>query len=103
MSPSPFAPPAPWVRRLTARSDIALALLVTAIVALIVLPVPPFMLDTLIALSIASGVGLLMLSMYVHSPLALSTFPALLLFTTLFRYSWVGHQFARLGDREAGK
>jgi type III secretion protein V len=85
MSRSPFAQPAPWVRRLTARSDIALALLVTAIVALIVLPVPPFMLDTLIALSIASGVGLLMLSMYVHSPLALSTFPALLLFTTLFR------------------
>jgi type III secretion protein V len=85
MERSPLAPTAPWLRRLTARSDIALALLVTAIVALIVLPIPPFVLDGLIALSITSGVGLLMLAMYVHSPLALSTFPSLLLFTTLFR------------------
>jgi type III secretion protein V len=80
-----ITPPMPWLQRLTARSDVALALLVTAIVALIVLPIPPFLLDSMIALSIASGVGLLMLAMYVHSPLALSTFPALLLFTTLFR------------------
>ncbi len=80
-----IAPSSPWLQRLTQRSDIALALLVTATVALIVLPIPPFVLDSLIAVSIASSVGLLMLSMYVHSPSALSTFPALLLFTTLFR------------------
>jgi type III secretion protein V len=80
-----IAPSSPWLQRLTARSDIALALLVTATVALIVLPIPTFLLDSLIALSIASSVGLLMLAMYVHSPSALSTFPALLLFTTLFR------------------
>jgi type III secretion protein V len=76
---------APWVQRLTSRSDIAIALLLAAIVVLFVLPVPPWLLDAMIALSIASGVGLLMLATYVHSPLALSTFPALLLLTTLFR------------------
>ncbi len=76
---------APWIQRLTARSDIAIALLLAAIVVLIVLPIPPILLDAMIALSIASGVGLLMLATYVHSPLALSTFPALLLLTTLFR------------------
>ena len=75
----------PWLQRLTARSDIFLAIFVSLTVALIVLPIPPFLLDTLIAVSIASSVGLLMMSMYVPSPLALSTFPALLLFTTLFR------------------
>jgi type III secretion protein V len=74
-----------WLQRLTARSDIFLAVFVSLTVALIVLPIPPFLLDTLIAVSIASSVGLLMMSMYVPSPLALSTFPALLLFTTLFR------------------
>jgi type III secretion protein V len=74
-----------WLQRLTARSDIFLAIFVSLTVALIVLPIPPFLLDTLIAVSIASSVGLLMMSMYVPSALALSTFPALLLFTTLFR------------------
>jgi type III secretion protein V len=74
-----------WLQRLTARSDIFLAIFVSLTVALIVLPIPPFLLDTLIAVSISSSVGLLMMSMYVPSPLALSTFPALLLFTTLFR------------------
>jgi type III secretion protein V len=76
---------APWVQRLTSRSDVAIALLLAAIVVLFVLPIPPWLLDAMIALSIACGVGLLMLATYVHSPLALSTFPALLLLTTLFR------------------
>lgn len=79
------APPVTWLQRLTSRSDIFLAIFVSLTVALIVLPIPAFLLDTFIAVSIASSVGLLMLSMYVPSPLALSTFPALLLFTTLFR------------------
>lgn len=74
-----------WVQRLTSRSDLAIGLLLAAIVVLFVLPIPPFLLDAMIAVSIASGVGLLMLATYVHSPLALSTFPALLLLTTLFR------------------
>jgi type III secretion protein V len=74
-----------WLTRATARSDVFLAIFVSLTVALIVLPIPPFLLDTLIAVSIASSVGLLMMAMYVPSPLALSTFPALLLFTTLFR------------------
>jgi type III secretion protein V len=87
MKPDPLRAAAPmtWLQRLTARSDVFLAIFLSLTVALIVLPVPPFLLDTLIAFSIASSVGLLMLSMYVASPLALSTFPALLLFTTLFR------------------
>jgi type III secretion protein V len=85
MSVSSAPAAARWVQRLTSRSDLAIALLLAAIVVLFVLPIPPFLLDAMIALSIASGVGLLMLATYVHSPLALSTFPALLLLTTLFR------------------
>jgi type III secretion protein V len=73
------------VQRLCARSDIALAVFVALTIGLVFLPVPPFLLDSLIAVSIASSVGLLMMAMYVPSALALSTFPALLLFTTVFR------------------
>lgn len=73
--------------RLSSRGDIALVALVVAIIALMVLPMPPALLDTLIALNIAASVGLLMLAIYVPSASGLSTFPSLLLFTTLLRLS----------------
>ena len=73
--------------RLTPRGDLALLGLLMAIIALLVLPVPAALLDGLIALNIALSIGLLMLSMYVGSSLGLSTFPSLLLFTTLLRLS----------------
>jgi len=60
---------------------------VVAIICLMVLPLPQFVLDTLIAINIASSIGLLLLTMYVSSPLALNTFPTLLLFSTLLRLS----------------
>jgi len=68
-------------------ADIALALLLVAIVALFVLPLPAPMLDVLIAGNLAASLVLLIVAMYVPSPLSLSTFPSLLLFTTLFRLS----------------
>ena len=73
--------------RLAPRGDLALLGLLMAIIALLVLPVPAALLDGLIALNIALSIGLLMLSMYVGSSLGLSTFPSLLLFTTLLRLS----------------
>jgi type III secretion protein V len=67
--------------------DVLLATLAVAVISLMVLPLPPALLDTLIAINIGLSVLLLMMSMYVPSPLALSTFPTLLLFTTLLRLS----------------
>lgn len=72
-------------RMLLPRSDLLLALLVVAVIALMILPLPPFVLDSLIAVNLSMSVVLLMVSLYIGSPLALSTFPSLLLFTTLFR------------------
>ncbi len=72
---------------ITRRGDLAVVALVIAVIALMVLPIPPALLDTLIAINIAASIGLLMLAVYVKSPLALSTFPSLLLFTTLLRLS----------------
>lgn len=71
--------------KLTQYSDIVLALLVVAVIALMILPLPTVMVDALIALNLSMAVSLLMLSLYIPSALSLSTFPTLLLFTTLFR------------------
>jgi type III secretion protein V len=68
-------------------SDIALVVTVTAIVGLMVMPVPLLLLDSLIAANILISITLLMMAAYVPSTLALSTFPALLMFTTLLRLS----------------
>lgn len=75
------------LHELSERGDVLLGALVLSVIALMVLPVPLFVLDTMIAANIAASVGLLMLSFYAPSALALSTFPSLLLFTTLFRLS----------------
>jgi type III secretion protein V len=66
-------------------NDLLLAALLVAIVALFVLPLPTPLLDLLIATNLAVSLVLLIVAMYVPSALSLSTFPSLLLFTTLFR------------------
>ena len=65
--------------------DLLLAALLMAIVGLFVLPLPTPVLDLLIAANLAASLVLLIVAMYVPSALSLSTFPSLLLFTTLFR------------------
>jgi type III secretion protein V len=65
--------------------DLLLAALLMAIVGLFVLPLPTPLLDLLIAANLAMSLVLLIVAMYVPSALSLSTFPSLLLFTTLFR------------------
>ncbi|MDR6537766.1 type III secretion system export apparatus subunit SctV [Variovorax soli] len=66
-------------------NDLLLAGLLVVVVALFVLPLPTPLLDLLIACNLAISLVLLIVAMYVPSALSLSTFPSLLLFTTLFR------------------
>jgi type III secretion protein V len=49
------------------------------------LPIPPALLDLLLAANLSISILLLVISMYVPNVLAFSTFPSLLLVTTLFR------------------
>jgi len=67
--------------------DVILAVVVVLILSLMILPIPPAFLDLLLALNLSISVLLLMLSMYVPHILEFSTFPSLLLVTTLFRLS----------------
>jgi type III secretion protein V len=69
------------------RGDLAAAAVIVVIIALLVVPLPTPLLDGLIATNLAVSLALLMLSMYAPSSLGLSTFPSLLLLTTLFRLS----------------
>ena len=63
----------------------ALAFVVLSIVAMLVVPLPPALLDLLLALDVMGAAALLVVSLSVRDPLDLSAFPALLLVATLFR------------------
>jgi len=76
-----------YVFRLTKYNDLVLAGLIVAIIALMILPLPTPMVDALIATNLSIAVMLLMLALYIPSAVSLSSFPTLLLFTTLFRLS----------------
>src|ERR1041384_7171918 len=70
---------------LSKSSAIVLALVVVAIVGLMIVPLPPHLLDVLLTFNISIGVVLLLISLYVPAALHLSVFPTLLLITTLYR------------------
>lgn len=65
--------------------DMILAAGVLVIMALLLIPLPPFMLDILLAINITISVLTLLISLYLISPLDFSSFPTILLITTLFR------------------
>jgi type III secretion protein V len=72
---------------LARHTDFALAGLVVAVIVMMALPLPPWSLDILVALNISIGVVILLVALFIPSPLAFSTFPSVLLITTLFRIS----------------
>jgi type III secretion protein V len=73
------------VLKLSRFNDVILAFLVMMIIVLMIIPIPTWLLDILLAVNLTISVLLLMLSMYIPRTLELSTFPSILLFTTLFR------------------
>jgi type III secretion protein V len=72
---------------LVQRADFALAIVMVLILMMMILPIPTMMVDIMIALNMGIAMILLMVAVYIPSPLAFSSFPAVLLITTLFRLS----------------
>ncbi len=66
-------------------TDILLSIGVILILALMIIPLPPFFLDFLIAVNISTALLVLIVSLYINKPLDISIFPGLLLVLTLFR------------------
>ncbi len=73
------------VAAVTSRNDIVLAVFIVAIIFMMILPLPTLLVDALIGLNMTLSAILLMVAMYLPSPLAFSSFPSVLLVTTLFR------------------
>ena len=67
--------------------DIALAVGLMGILSVMVIPLPPFMIDILLSLGIAASTVLLLTAVYAARALDFSAFPSMLLVTTLFRLS----------------
>lgn len=66
-------------------SDLVLVAGVVAIIGLMIMPLPMVGIDALVALNMLIGVGLLLIAIYIPAPVAFSSFPSVLLLTTLFR------------------
>ena len=70
-----------------ALQSLAAPILVIAILALMVLPMPPWLLDTFFTLNIATALMVMMIAAYMIKPLDFAAFPSVLLLTTLMRLS----------------
>ena len=70
---------------LKGRFDILAGFGILGIVLMIIIPLPPFLLDVLLSVNIALSILILLLTLFSTNVLQLSMFPTILLVTTLFR------------------
>ena len=69
------------------RGDIALALGVLTILVVLILPLPSLVLDLFLAISITVSILILMTALFIQAPLEFSSFPTILLISTMLRLS----------------
>lgn len=69
------------------RTDVIVAFLVVAIIGLIIVPLPAFLLDLLIVVNLTIAINILLITLFTKNVLEFSTFPTVLLITTIFRLS----------------
>ncbi len=74
-----------WLTAARPGTDVGLALGVAALLAVLLVPLPPLVLDAGLALSITLSVLVLMTALFLRRPLDFTSFPQLLLLTTLLR------------------
>ena len=86
LAPGAFSVPTlGTLNRLFRSSDIGLAVSVMAIIIVLILPLPPMLLDVLLAVSIVFSVLILMTALFIQTPLEFSSFPTVLLIATMMR------------------
>jgi len=73
------------VAKITSQTDVIIPFVIIAVMAMLILPMPEWMLDFCLLLNISGAVIILLTSIYASTPLDFSVFPALLLITTLYR------------------
>ncbi len=66
-------------------SELALAIFVVALILILLIEVPTWIINFSISLNITLGIVLLMISLYIQKPLELAAFPSIILIGTMFR------------------
>ncbi len=85
-SPSPFSGmTTKSAMGMVLRGDVALAAGIVIILLFMLVPMPPFLVDAGLAISITLSVMILMITLFIRRPLDFSTFPTILLITTALR------------------
>ena len=74
-----------WLRELRLGGDVALALGVAVLLAVLVVPLPTLLLDAALAISITLSILVLMVALFLQRPLDFTAFPQVLLLSTLLR------------------
>ncbi len=75
------------MERFLKNTDILFAFGIIFILGLMIIPLPPYLLDFFLAINISLAILILIASLYISSPLEISAFPGLLLVLTIFRLS----------------
>lgn len=74
-----------WVQRVNANRGLLVPIALISLLAVIIVPLPPMLIDLLLVANLALAALILLTTIFVDSPLDFSVFPSLLLFTTMFR------------------
>lgn len=74
-----------FIHAVKSRPEIAVLLIMVMVIAMLIIPLPKMLVDFLIGLNIVISILMLLLSFYITRILGFTSFPALLLITTLFR------------------
>jgi len=67
------------------RGDIGMAMGIVVIIGVLLMPMPPFLMDVMLGISIGFSVLVLMVAFFIKKPLEFSAFPTVLLIATLLR------------------
>lgn len=74
-----------YLEMLKQRADVVVAIMMVSVIGVMLLPLPPFILDILLSISISLSLTILITSIYIRKPLDFSVMPSILLMATLFR------------------
>ena len=72
-------------RTMVLRGDLALAFGVLIILVVLIMPLPAIVLDLFLAISITMSILILMTALFIQTPLEFSSFPTVLLISTMLR------------------
>ncbi|KWU52852.1 flagellar biosynthesis protein FlhA [Pseudomonas palleroniana] len=93
-----------WARALSESSDLLLAVAVIGVLLVLFTPIPTWLLDLLLLTNFAVALLVLLVTFDIDKPLSFSTFPSLLLMTTLFRLALnISATRLILADGDAGQ